>query len=102
YNHSPVQVISPLNQPWYEWSFPDNSGASVQDGQGSPSATISWGDVIGGTVMVSYQNAEGCWSFPDSIYIEDISIQADFQINSVDYEDFGSDYMITNLSDGAN
>lgn len=102
YNHSPVQVITPLNQPWYEWSFPDNSGASVQDGQGSPSATISWGDVIGGTVMVSYQNAEGCWSFPDSIYIEDISIQADFQINSVDYEDFGSDYMITNLSDGAN
>lgn len=96
---SPVQVISPLNHPWYEWSVVNSTHtATVSSGQGTPDVWIDWGTSIGGTISVYYHDAMGCTSPETSLTIQDVSVSADFSYSPYPDNYYTGNYQFDNHS----
>ncbi|WP_341905513.1 gliding motility-associated C-terminal domain-containing protein [Fluviicola taffensis] len=101
YTLSQASVIDPDNMSNYDWSVWNTAlDAEIASGQGSSEVTIDWNSQIGGTVAVSYQDADACWSFPTEVSISDVSIQADFTSNHANSVNFDTDFTFTNTSSG--
>lgn len=100
---SAARVVSPLNQPWYEWSVSNTTNtAIISSGQGTTDAWIDWGNSIGGIITVYYQDDMGCLSPETTLAVEDVSVSADFSYASHADNYYTGTYHFTNHSTDAN
>lgn len=101
YELAQVKVEDPVDMPLYTWEVWNTTlDAEIAEGQGTPTATIDWNSQIGGNVTVTYQDPDGCWSFPTEVTVSDVSIQADFTSNHSNSVNFDTDFTFTNTSSG--
>ncbi|MES2798808.1 MAG: gliding motility-associated C-terminal domain-containing protein [Bacteroidota bacterium] len=98
YFTSDADCIDPLGQPLYQWTL-DGFNPQIVNGQGTDHIDINWNDTIGGFIYLQYQDTEGCWSFPDTVYIEDVHVEASFiDVSQPGTNEYGGNFVFHNTS----
>lgn len=98
YYISDADCVEPLGQPLYQWTL-NGYNPMITNGQGTDHIDIAWNDTIGGYIYLQYQDTEGCWSFPDTVYIEDVHVEASFiNVTQVGANEFGGNFVFHNTS----
>lgn len=90
---------TPLDQFNYNWDVLNSTqDGIITSGQGTTAIGVDWNSVFGGIVSLTYEDQYGCTSFPDSIIVLDVSVDANFIYGNYNSVNFDTEFQFTNTS----